>query len=154
MRILIIEDEAALLERVTAQLREQGYAVDSAADGRTGLYLGQEYPLDAAVVDLGLPDLSGIEVIRRWRAAGRKFPVLILTARGRWQDKVEGLEAGADDYLVKPFYTEELLARLRALIRRTGGWTQAVLRCGPIALDTGAQQVTLAGQAVELTAYE
>mgnify|MGYP000849749281 FL=1 len=154
MRILIIEDETALRERVTAQLREQGYAVDSAADGRTGLYLGQEYPLDAAVVDLGLPDLSGIEVIRRWRAAGRKFPVLILTARGRWQDKVEGLEAGADDYLVKPFYTEELLARLRALIRRTGGWTQAVLRCGPIALDTGAQQITLSGQTVELTAYE
>jgi two-component system response regulator PhoP len=154
MRILIIEDETALRERVIAQLREQGYAVDSAADGRTGLYLGQEYPLDAAVVDLGLPDLSGIEVIRRWRAAGRKFPILILTARGRWQDKVEGLEAGADDYLVKPFYTEELLARLRALIRRTGGWTQAVLGCGPIALDTGAQQVTLAGQAVELTAYE
>ena len=154
MRILIIEDEAALRERVIAQLREQGYAVDSAADGRTGLYIGQEYPLDAAVVDLGLPDLSGIEIIRRWRAAGRTFPVLILTARGRWQDKVEGLEAGADDYLVKPFYTEELLARLRALIRRTGGWTQAVLRCGPIALDTGAQQVTLAGQAVELTAYE
>jgi len=154
MRILMIEDETALLERVTQQLREQGYAVDSAADGRTGLYLGQEYPLDAAVVDLGLPDLSGIEVIRRWRAAGRKFPVLILTARGRWQDKVEGLEAGADDYLVKPFYTEELLARLRALIRRTGGWTQAVLQCGPIALDTGAQQVTLVGQRVELTAYE
>jgi two-component system response regulator PhoP len=154
MRILIIEDETALRERVIAQLREQGYAVDSAADGRTGLYLGQEYPLDAAIVDLGLPDLSGIEVIRRWRAAGRRFPVLILTARGRWQDKVEGLEAGADDYLVKPFYTEELLARLRALIRRTGGWSQAVLICGPIALDTGAQQVMLADQAVELTAYE
>jgi len=154
MRILIIEDEAPLLERVAAQLREQGYAVDTAADGRDGLYLGQEYPLDAAVVDLGLPDLSGIEVIRRWRAAGRRFPILILTARGRWQDKVEGLEAGADDYLVKPFYMEELLARLRALIRRTGGWTQAVLACGPIALDTGAQQVTLLGQPVDLTAYE
>ena len=154
MRILIIEDEAPLLERVTAQLREQGYAVDSAADGRTGLYLGQEYPLDAAVVDLGLPDLPGIEVIRRWRSGGRKFPILILTARGRWQDKVEGLEAGADDYLVKPFYIEELLARLRALIRRTGGWTQAILDCGPVALDTGAQQVTLAGQPVEVTAYE
>ena len=154
MRILIIEDEAPLLERVTAQLREQGYAVDTAVDGRNGLYLGQEYPLDAAVVDLGLPDLSGIEVIRRWRAAGRRFPILILTARGRWQDKVEGLEAGADDYLVKPFYMEELLARLRALIRRTGGWTQAVLACGPIALDTGAQQVTLLGQPVDLTAYE
>jgi two-component system response regulator PhoP len=154
MRILIVEDEAPLRERVTAQLREQGYAVDTAADGRTGLYLGQEYPLDAAVVDLGLPDLSGIEVIRRWRAAGRRFPILILTARGRWQDKVEGLEAGADDYLVKPFYTEELLARLRALIRRTGGWTQAVLHCESIALDTGSQQVTLAGQPVDLTAYE
>ena len=154
MRILIIEDEAPLLERVTAQLRQQGYAVDTASDGRNGLYLGQEYPLDAAVVDLGLPDLSGIEVIRQWRAAGRRFPVLILTARGRWQDKVEGLEAGADDYLVKPFYMEELLARLRALIRRTGGWTQAVLSCGPIALDTGGQQVTLDGQPIELTAYE
>ena len=154
MRILIIEDEAPLLERVATQLREQGYAVDTAADGRNGLYLGQEYPLDAAVVDLGLPDLSGIEVIRRWRTAGRRFPILILTARGRWQDKVEGLEAGADDYLVKPFYMEELLARLRALIRRTGGWTQAVLACGPIALDTGAQQVTLLGQPVDLTAYE
>ncbi|HRD65197.1 MAG TPA: response regulator transcription factor [Candidatus Competibacter sp.] len=154
MRILIVEDEAPLLERVAVQLREQGYAVDTAADGRNGLYLGQEYPLDAAVVDLGLPDLSGIEVIRRWRTAGRRFPILILTARGRWQDKVEGLEAGADDYLVKPFYMEELLARLRALIRRTGGWTQAVLRCGPISLDTGAQQVALVGQPVELTAYE
>ena len=154
MRILIIEDEAPLLERVTAQLREQGYAVDTATDGRTGLYLGQEYPLDAAVVDLGLPDLSGIEVISRWRAAGRRFPILILTARGRWQDKVEGLEAGADDYLVKPFHMEELLARLRALIRRTGGWTQSLLSCGPITLDTGAQLVTLAGQPVEVTAYE
>lgn len=154
MRILIIEDEAALLEHVAAQLREQGYAVDTAADGRNGLYIGQEYPLDAAVVDLGLPDLSGMDVIRRWRAAGRRFPILILTARGRWQDKVEGLEAGADDYLVKPFYIEEMLARLRALIRRTGGWTQAVLDCGPIALDTGAQQVTLAGRPVDVTAYE
>ena len=154
MRVLIIEDEAPLLQRVAAQLRDQGYAVDTAADGRTGLYLGQEYPLDAAVVDLGLPDLSGIEVIRRWRSGGRRFPVLILTARGRWQDKVEGLEAGADDYLVKPFYIEELLARLRALIRRTGGWTQAVLNCGPIALNTSAQQVILEGEPVELTAYE
>ena len=154
MRILIIEDEPPLLERVTAQLREQGYAVDTATDGRTGLYIGQEYPLDAAVVDLGLPDLSGIEVIRRWRTTGRKFPVLILTARGRWQDKVEGLEAGADDYLVKPFHMEELLARLRALIRRTGGWSRSVLCCGPIALDTGAQQVALTGQPVDLTAYE
>ncbi|HAS51506.1 MAG TPA: DNA-binding response regulator [Gammaproteobacteria bacterium] len=154
MRILIIEDEAPLLEQVAAQLREQGYAVDTAADGRTGLYIGQEYPLDAAIVDLGLPDLPGMDVIRQWRAAGCKFPILILTARGRWQDKVEGLEAGADDYLVKPFHAEELLARLRALIRRTGGWTHTVLQCGSVALDIGAQQVTLEGQPVEITAYE
>ncbi|PIE83043.1 MAG: DNA-binding response regulator [Candidatus Contendobacter odensis] len=154
MRILIIEDEKPLLESVAAQLREQGYAVDTAMDGRTGLYMGQEYPLDAAIVDLGLPDLSGIDVIRSWRAKGQNLPVLILTARGRWQEKVEGLEAGADDYLVKPFHGEELLARLRALIRRTGGWTQSVLRCGPVALDTHAQQVTLNEQAVDLTAYE
>lgn len=154
MRILLIEDEAPLLEQVAAQLREQGYAVDSASDGRTGRYLGEEYPLDAAIVDLGLPDLCGLEVIRSWRASGRKFPVLILTARGRWQEKVEGLEAGADDYLVKPFYMEELLARLRALLRRTGGWTQTVLDCGAIAMNMGAQQVTLHGKAVEVTAYE
>ena len=100
MRILLIEDEAPLLEQVTVQLRAQGYAVDSASDGRTGRYLGAEYPLDAAIVDLGLPDISGLEVIRSWRAGGCKFPILILTARGRWQEKVEGLEAGADDYLV------------------------------------------------------
>lgn len=154
MRILIIEDEAPLLEQLTAQLRGQGYAVDSAGDGRTGRYLGEEYPLDAAIVDLGLPDISGLEVIRSWRASGRKFPILVLTARGRWQEKVEGLEAGADDYLVKPFYMEELLARLRALLRRTGGWTQTVLDCGPIALNISAQQVTLHGQPVEVTAYE
>lgn len=154
MRILLIEDEAPLLEQVTAQLRSQGYAVDNASDGRTGRYLGEEYPLDAAIVDLGLPDISGLEVIRSWRASGRKFPILILTARGRWQEKVEGLEAGADDYLGKPFYMEELLARLRALLRRTGGWTQTLLDCGSIALNIGAQQVTLHGQPVEVTAYE
>lgn len=154
MRVLLLEDEAPLREQVSARLRTQGYAVDTAADGASGVYLGEEYPIDIAVVDLGLPDMSGIEVIRRWRAGGRRFPVLILTARGRWQDKVEGLEAGADDYLVKPFHMEELLARLRALLRRAEGWTQAVLHCEPIALDTGAQSVTVAGVAVELTAYE
>lgn len=154
MRVLIIEDETRLREQVSARLRAQGYAVDEAGTGEDGLYLGMEYPIDVAVVDLGLPRLSGIEVIRRWRDAERGFPVLILTARGRWQDKVEGLEAGADDYLVKPFHLEELLARLRALLRRTGGWSQAVLRCGPIALDTGAQAVSLDGEPVELTAYE
>jgi two-component system response regulator PhoP len=154
MRILIIEDELPLQAQINTRLRAQGYAVDTAGDGSTGLYLGMEYPIDMAVVDLGLPDLSGIEVIKRWRQAGRHFPILILTARGRWQDKVEGLEAGADDYLVKPFHQEELLARLRALVRRTKGWSQAVLCCESIALDTGAQTVTVDDQAVELTAYE
>ena len=154
MRILIIEDEAPLREQVVARLHVQGYAVDVAGDGEVGLYLGNEYPIDIAVVDLGLPGLSGIEVIRRWRAAGRRFPILILTARGRWQDKVEGLEVGADDYLVKPFHMEELLARLLALIRRSRGWTQSVLLCEPVALDTGTQAVTVNGQPVELTAYE
>ena len=154
MRVLIIEDEAPLREQVVVRLRVQGYAVDAACDGEEGLYLGQEYPIDAAVVDLGLPGMSGIEVIQRWRQAERRFPILILTARGRWQDKVEGLEAGADDYLVKPFHMEELLARLRALIRRSEGWVQSVLRCESVALDTGSQTVTVAGEAVDLTAYE
>ncbi len=154
MRILVIEDEAPLREQVVERLRTAGYAVDEAADGEVGLYLGNEYPIDVAVVDLGLPRLSGIDVIRRWRAEGCRFPILILTARGRWQDKVSGLEAGGDDYLVKPFHMEELLARLRALVRRSEGWTHAVLCCDPIALDTGTQKVTLNDQAVELTAYE
>lgn len=154
MRILIIEDEKPLREQVTARLRSQGYAIDAAGDGETGLYLGMEYPIDIAVVDLGLPGLSGIEVIRRWRQSGRRFPILILTARGRWQDKVEGLEAGADDYLVKPFHIQELMARLRALIRRSEGWAQAVLYCDPIALDTGTQTVKVDAHPVELTAYE
>ncbi|MEZ5584963.1 MAG: response regulator transcription factor [Candidatus Competibacteraceae bacterium] len=154
MRILIIEDELPLQTQIDSCLRSQGYAVDSASDGNTGHYFGMEYPIDMAVVDLGLPDLSGIEVIKRWRSAGRHFPILILTARGRWQDKVEGLEAGADDYLVKPFHQEELLARLRALVRRAKGWSQAVLHCDPIALDTGAQTVAVNEQTVELTAYE
>lgn len=154
MRILVIEDEEALCRQVRDRLRAEGYAVDTAGDGETGLYYGNEYPLDAAVVDLGLPGMEGVEVIRRWREAERQFPILILTARGRWQDKVEGLEAGADDYLVKPFHMEELLARLRALIRRSAGWAQPVLRCGPIELDTGRQSVTRDDQTIELTAYE
>lgn len=154
MRVLIIEDEAPLREQIIVRLRSQGYVVDASGDGKEGLYRGNEYPIDLAVVDLGLPDLSGIEVIRRWRSAGRSFPILILTARGRWQDKVEGLEAGADDYLVKPFQMEELLARIRALIRRSGGWSHAVLQCGPVALDTGTQTVTVHAQPLELTAYE
>ncbi|RRQ21803.1 response regulator transcription factor [Thiohalobacter thiocyanaticus] len=154
MKALVIEDEAALREQLSASLREQGYAVDAAGDGEEGLYLAREFPADIAIIDLGLPGLPGVEVIQRLRADGARLPILILTARGRWQDKVEGLEAGADDYLVKPFETEELLARLRALLRRSGGWSQAQLRCGPVALDPAAQQVTVDDRPVELTAYE
>ncbi len=120
MRVLVIEDEPELNGQLSRRLREQGYAVDSAENGGDGLYYGREYPVDVAIVDLGLPDISGIEVIRRLRAEDRNFPILILTARALWQEKVEGLEAGADDYLVKPFHFEELAARLRALIRRSG----------------------------------
>lgn len=154
MRILIIEDEQSLLEQLHARLKQEGYAVDGAADGEEGLYLAKEFPFDAAIVDLGLPKLSGIDVIRKIRAGGKSLPILILTARGRWQEKVEGLEAGADDYLVKPFQMEELLARLRALVRRAAGWTQSHISCGPITLNTTTQAVTVDGQAVELTAYE
>lgn len=154
MRILVVEDEPRLREHLVDQLRRAGHVVDAAADGEEGLYFGTEYPVDIAVLDLGLPRLPGIDVLRRWRENQCSFPVLILTARGRWQEKVEGLEAGADDYLVKPFQMEELLARLRALLRRSAGWPAAVLRCGPISLDTSTQQAHLQGQAVELTAYE
>jgi two-component system response regulator PhoP len=154
MRALIIEDDDDLRRQIVEHLQARGFAVDSAADGREGLYLATEYPIDVAIIDLGLPDLSGIEVIRRARAEGLGFPILILTARDRWQDKVEGLEAGADDYLVKPFHAEELLAHVRALLRRAGGWAQPRMQCGPIALDPAGQTVTLDGAAIELTAYE
>src|SRR3990170_8179894 len=132
MRILVIEDEASLRAQLVPRLKQEGYAVDEAADGEEGYYLGCEYLFDIAVIDLGLPRLSGIEVIRQLRSQGKNFPVLILTARGRWQDKVEGLEAGADYYLVKPFHIEELLARLNALMRRSAGLAQPKLQCGPV----------------------
>lgn len=154
MRLLVVEDEAELRAQLEARLRDAGFAVDSAADGEDGFYLGREYPFDLAVVDLGLPKLSGIEVIQRWRTQGRAFPILILTARGRWQDKVEGLNAGADDYLAKPFHAEELLARINALLRRAAGVAQPVLRCGPLTLDTAARQARLDDEPLELTAFE
>ena len=154
MRILVVEDETTLREQLQSQLRQAGFAVDAAADGKDGLYFGENYPFDAAVVDLGLPELSGIELIRAWRRNDRKFPILILTARNRWQDKVEGLESGADDYLVKPFHMEELLARVRALLRRAAGVTQPTIKCGPISLDSATHTVQVDARPLELTAYE
>ncbi len=154
MRLLVVEDEAPLREGLAEDLRRRGYSVDVAADGRTGAFMGREYPFDAAVIDLGLPDLSGMEVIRTLRRAGRSFPILILTARDRWQDKVEGLEAGGDDYLVKPFHIEELSARLNALIRRAAGFSQPVVHSGPYELDTRAQRIRVQGSDVDLTGYE
>lgn len=154
MRLLLIEDEQALREQLQRQLTAEGFVVDAAPDGDEGLYFAREYPCDLAIVDLGLPTVSGIEVIRTLRQEGKSFPVLILTAMGRWQDKVEGLEAGADDYLVKPFQYEELLARARALLRRASGWTQSTLSCGPIKLDLSRQEVKVKDQPIDLTAFE
>jgi len=154
MRVLVVEDEAALRERIAAALRDQDFAVDETGDGDEALYLGNECPVDVVVLDLGLPGRSGLDVLRAWREAGRTFPVLVLTARGRWQEKVVGLEAGADDYLVKPFHIAEVTARLRALVRRAAGWSRALLEIGDIAVDTGSQSVTVAGEPVALTGYE
>lgn len=154
MRALVVEDDRELRDQVRRHLAEDGYAVDVAADGEQGLYMATEYPLDFAVVDLGLPKTPGLSIIKAVRKAGRTFPILILTARDGWQSKVEGLEAGADDYLMKPFHKEELLARARALVRRSGGWAQSQIASGPLAMDTAAKSVTMDGRAVELTAFE
>ena len=154
MRVLVIEDDADLRAQVAGHFTDEGFVVDTAADGEQGLYKATEYPLDLAIVDLGLPRLSGVEIIKQARKKGCAYPILILTARDGWESKVAGLEAGADDYLVKPFHKEELLARARALLRRAGGWAQSALESGPLVLDTAAKRVLLRGAAVELTAYE
>ena len=154
MRVLVVEDEAALRETLKTRLTDAGFTVDVAADGEEALFAGLEYPLDVAVIDLGLPKLTGLEVIRRLRARGKSYPILILTARDNWQDKVEGLQAGADDYVAKPFHFEEVLARLQALLRRAGGWASPELVCGPVTLDTRAQTVKVNGGAIELTTFE
>ena len=154
MRLLIIEDEPSLRETLAASLTDAGYGVETAGDGVEGLYFAKEYPIDLAIVDLGLPEMSGMDVIREIRAAGKTYPLLILTARDRWQDKVEGLQAGADDYVVKPFHFEEIEARINALLRRSAGWAEAVLRAGPIELDTRAQVVSVEGDEVDLTSFE
>jgi len=154
MRILVVEDEPNLRAQLKTRLNDSGYVVDVAEDGEEGLYFGREYEYDAAIIDLGLPKLDGMALIAQLRAGERDFPVLVLTARGNWQDKVEGLESGADDYLVKPFRFEELEARLNALLRRASGWSKPVLDCGPISLDTGKQSIKVSGNPVELTAFE
>ncbi len=154
MRLLIVEDEPALRETLARQFRSAGFVVDLAADGVDGEFSGKEYPIDIAVVDLGLPGKSGLEAIRAWRKADKSFPVLILTARDSWQEKVAGLDAGADDYVTKPFRFEEVLARVQALLRRSGGWSQPMLKSGAIELDSRSQEVRVAGAAIELTAFE
>lgn len=154
MRILVVEDEQHLRDQLQQALTKKGYSVDQAADGEEGRYYATEYDYDVAIIDLGLPKLSGIELIKALRSSEINYPILILTARGHWQDKVDGLEAGADDYVVKPFEIEEVLARLNALIRRSAGHAKPVLAVGGIELDTASQQVALHGQRVELTSFE
>lgn len=154
MRILLVEDELQLQEQIKTQLVEANYSVDTANDGETGLFQGQEYPYDAAIIDLGLPKIDGANVIKQLRAQNFNFPILILTARGSWQDKVTGLEAGADDYLTKPFHIEELLARLNALIRRSAGQASPIINNGPFAINTASKQVTVNNEAITLSSYE
>jgi two-component system response regulator PhoP len=154
MRVLIVEDDPDLRSALTAHLRKAGFVVDESADGREGLYFGEEFPLDLAIIDLGLPEIPGLELIRRLRASGRDFPILVLTARGDWKDKVEGLEAGADDYLTKPFHNAELIARVNALLRRAGGHARPEVHFGPLAIDLSAQRVLLNGTEIDLTTFE
>ena len=154
MRILVAEDESRLLTQLDALLQQNGYSVDLADNGEHALFLLKEYSYDLAIVDIGMPKLDGFEVIKKARQADIPCPILILTARDRWQEKVEGLDAGADDYLTKPFHNEELLARAKALIRRASGQANPTIQFGPIALDTVSEELSLNGQALDLTAYE
>lgn len=154
MRILVIEDELDLQIDIRAGLESEGYIVDTSGEGDEGYFFATEYPLDAAIVDIGLPGMSGIEIIKKLREQGNALPILILTARSRWQEKVEGLEAGADDYLVKPFQMEELLARLKALLRRATGSATTELTCGCITLKLETQQVLQSEEVIDVTAFE
>lgn len=154
MKLLVVEDESLLRQQLVQSLTREGYVVDGAGDGRAGLYHAEEYQYDAAIIDLGLPEIDGITLIRKIRQAGKPFPILVLTARGDWQDKVAGLDAGADDYVVKPFQMEEILARLNALLRRAAGFAQPRLEFGPVVLDLTAKRLTVNGRDVDLTAYE
>lgn len=154
MRILVVEDEATLRRQLVQAIAAAGHTVEEAADGEQAHYLGDVESFDAAVLDLGLPGMDGLTVLRHWRSVGRGMPVLILTARSAWHEKVAGIDAGADDYLAKPFHMEELLARLRALLRRAGAHTSAEWRCGPILLDTRQARVLVDGMPLTLTSHE
>jgi len=150
----LVEDDAGLQASLAEILREAGYAVDVSGNGSEGLFFGEEYALDLAIIDLGLPGMSGLELIRKLRAGDHQFPILILTARSEWQDKVEGLESGADDYLTKPFHPEELKARVSALLRRAAGHAQPAIEFGPLKIDLLSQRVSRANQEIDLTTYE
>ncbi len=154
MRILLVEDDTGLQTSLAEILREAGYAVDVSSDGIEGLFFGEEYPVDLAIIDLGLPGLPGMDLIRKLREQERQFPIMILTARSEWQDKVEGLEAGADDYLTKPFHPEELKARVGALLRRSAGHAQPLIEHGPLKIDLVSQRVHNGDHEIELTTYE
>ena len=154
MRLLVVEDEPDLARQLEIALNDAGYVVDVAYDGEEGHFLGDTEPYDAVILDLGLPKLDGVSVLERWRRDGRDMPVLILTARDRWSDKVSGFDAGADDYVAKPFYTEEVLARLRAILRRAAGQASPELECGPVRVDTRGARVSVDGEPVKLTSLE
>ena len=154
MRVLVVEDDPDLGRQLSDALTQAGYAVDLARDGEEGHFLGDTEPYDAIVLDLGLPKMDGVRVLEKWRGAGKDMPVLILTARERWSEKVAGFDAGADDYLTKPFFTEELLARLRALMRRAAGHASAALECGDLRVDTRAARASVNGEPIKLTAHE
>lgn len=154
MRALLIEDEVQLQQQIAAQLQQENFVVDVTGNGREGLFFATEYPLDLAIIDIGLPEMSGIDIIKQLRKQGSKLPILVLTARGRWQDKVEGLEAGADDYLVKPFHMEELLARINALLRRASNSASEQIIYGPISITPDSQQAFLNNEVLELTEFE
>ena len=154
MRLLVVEDDPDLRRQLTSALEDAGYAVDAAKDGEEGHFLGDTEPYDAVVLDLGLPIIDGVRVLEKWRRAGRKMPVLILTARDRWSDKVAGFDAGADDYVAKPFHMEEVLARVRALLRRAAGHATSEITVGPVALDTKGAKVSVNGMPVKLTSLE
>ena len=154
MRLLVIEDDTTLRESLVEKLAEAGFAVEQAADGTEGLYFALEYPIDLAIVDLGLPGMSGLDIIREARRQGKDFPILILTARDRWEDKVDGLDAGADDYVVKPFQPEEVIARVNALLRRSGGWSSSLMTAGLVTLDMSRQDLKVRDEPIELTSFE